>query len=60
MIRSTRALIIYTAAMLGALASAAFTTIGDAVVISFFTSLTGFFTAYIVRRYYKEKLKNGN
>jgi hypothetical protein len=56
MINSTRALIIYTVAMVGALALAAFTTVSDAVVISFFTSLTGFFTAYIIRRYNKHKL----
>jgi len=56
MINSTRALIIYTVAMIGALALAAFTTVSDAVVIAFFTSFTGFSTAYITRRYYKHKL----
>jgi len=56
MIKSTRALIIYTVAMIGALALAAFTTVSDAVVISFFTTFTGFYTAYIARRYYKHKL----
>jgi len=56
MITSTLASVIYTVAMLGALALVAFVPISDAVVIAYFTNLTGFFTAYITRRYYKHKL----
>ena len=60
MIRSSLAFIIYTVTTLAVFIFSGVAHVDNALAIAFFTQYTIGFIAYITRRYYKEKLKNGN
>ena len=60
MIRSSLAFIIYTVTTLAVFIFSGVAHVDNALAIAFFTQYTIGFIAYITRRYYKQKLENGN